>query len=92
MRQNDVCLAEQLEAIRAEIDERIKEIELQNTLTEQQRDFIRWASKVYHIALGFVWLTNGAVKYLAVPVGVLVGIYMYGYDLLEIIAQKMGLR
>lgn len=55
-------------------------------LTQEERDMNLFVIKIVRSVKMTLWLTNGAVKWMAAPIGVFWGIYAYGANVADAVA------
>lgn len=79
MARNDDEFWKALEELRADV----ATLKARPCLTEDQKRAQLILLRIVDAAIKVLWLTNGAVKNLGVPLGILIGVYAYGLDILE---------
>ena len=70
----------------ARYEERLATLEAQ-CLTQEEREMNLFVIKIVRSVKMTLWLTNGAVKWLAAPLGIFWGVYAFGANFADWLAH-----
>jgi hypothetical protein len=74
-----------------DVERRLQEVEKQCPTPEEQ-EINRFLQRVVRSVRATLWLTNGAVKYFAAPLGIAFGLWAYGESAVDwLISKATGL-